>query len=252
MDQSKTKIEVRDTGLHLTSQSYEGPFELVLELIEKSKLSINELSLCQITDDYITHVRMSPSFPMDAASDFIGVAATLLVIKSKSLIPDLELTEDEVTDVSEFERRLREYERVRSMMRELSQVFGRAVLLSAGERAPEPYFSPSKDLTVQNLENALEAIFQAVEKEVPLSEAKVRNVITIEEMMNALLQRVQQKLTLSFSEFSTGSHERINVIVSFLALLELVKEGAVGAEQHQTFADIRITNTSTHTPRYGY
>jgi segregation and condensation protein A len=250
MDQSKTKIEVRDTGLHLTSQSYEGPFELVLELIEKSKLSINELSLSKITDDYIAHVRGSAAFPMEDAADFIAVAATLLVIKSKSLIPDLELSEDETTDITEFERRLREYERVRSMMRELSVLFGRQVLVSAGERFPEPHFSPSRDLTLANLEAALDAVFNSIEKEVALPEARVRNTVTLEEMMTKLMDRVQKKLTLSFSEFSGDASERIEVIVSFLALLELMKEGTVDALQHETFSDIRITNTSTGMPRY--
>ena len=251
MDQSKTKIEVRDTGLHLTSQSYEGPFDLVLDLIERSKLSINELSLSQITDDYISHVRLATSFPMEVAANFIGVAATLLVIKSKSLIPDLDLSDDEITDVADFEKRIREYERVRQMSRELSFVFGKRVLVSAGEKAPEPYFSPSRDLTLAKLVDSLDSLFASIEKELPLPEAKVRTTITLEEMMSALLERVQQKLNLSFSDFSGSERERIEVIVSFLALLELVKEGMVGAEQHDTFADIRITNTSTSTPRYG-
>lgn len=250
MDQSKTKIEVRDTGLHLTSQSYEGPFDLVLDLIEKSKLSINELSLSQITDDYIAHVRSASSFPMEVAAHFIGVAATLLVIKSKSLIPDLDLSEDEVSDVADFEKRIREYERVRQMSRELSVLFGRHVLVSAGDKTPETHFSPSQDLSLEKLVPVLEALFTTLEKEEPLPQAKVKTVITLEEMMTALLERVQQKLTMSFSDFRGSERERVEVIVSFLALLELVKEGMVDASQHDTFADIRITNTSTHTPSY--
>lgn len=251
MDQSKTKIEVRDSGVHLSSQSYEGPFELVLELIEKSKLSINELSLSTITDEYIRYVRSSGALPMEDTADFIAVAATLLLIKSKSLLPDLELSVDEATDITEFERRLREYERVRTMMRELSGMFGRNVLVSAGERPPEPFFSPSLDLTLSHVVKALETLLATTEKTEPLQEARVRSTVTLEEMMSKLIDRVQKKLTLSFSEFSGDSKERIEVIVSFLALLELMKEGAVSAEQHATFSDIRITNTTTDTPRYG-
>jgi len=243
-------LHVNDTGVHLKTESYEGPFELVLDLIEKRKLSINELTLAQVTDDYIQHVRGSAKFPMEDAAQFIGVAATLLLIKSKSLIPDLELTDEEESDVDELKRRLAEYERVREMMRELSRIFGRSVMVSAGERAPEPVFAPSKDLTLPHLAAALADALAALEKEEKLPEARVRTTVSIEEMMDRLVDRVQKKLTMSFKEFAGEAKERVEVIVSFLALLELVKQGAVDAAQHDTFADIRITNTTTEVPRY--
>src|ERR1700733_10927216 len=89
------------SGFVMRSGSYEGPFELVLELIENRKLSVSELSLSQVTNDYIQHVRGQAAFPMEDAANFIGVAATLLLIKSKSLIPDLELSNDEEEDVED-------------------------------------------------------------------------------------------------------------------------------------------------------
>lgn len=251
MGDQLTRLEVKDSGVHLKTESYDGPFELVLELIEKKKLSISELSLAQVTDDYIQHVRGSGTFPMEDAAQFIGVAATLLLIKSKSLIPDLELSEDEESDVDELKRRLAEYERVREMMRELSRVFGRSVMVSAGDRTPEPVFAPAKDLTLAHLTGALADALLALEKEEKLPEARVRPMVTIEEMMERLVERVQKKMTMSFKEFSGDAKERIEVIVSFLALLELVKQGAVDAAQHETFADIRITNTAPATPSYG-
>jgi segregation and condensation protein A len=242
---------IKNSGLHIRTDAYEGPFELVLELIEKRKLSISDISLSQVTDDYIQHVRTQAKFPMEDAAQFIGVAATLLLIKSKSLIPDLELSEEEESDVDELKRRLTEYERVREMMRELSRVFGRSVMVSAGERAPEVVFAPSRDLTLVRLTEALADALAALEKEEKLPEARVRTMITIEEMMGRLVERVQKKLTMSFSEFAGDAKDRIEVIVSFLALLELVKQGAMDATQHDTFADIRITNTAPATPSYG-
>ncbi|MGB4076865.1 MAG: segregation/condensation protein A, partial [Minisyncoccia bacterium] len=82
-------------------------------------------------------------------------------------------------------------------------------------------------------------------------EVRVRPMITIEEMMDRLMERVQKAITMSFKEFSLDTKERVEVIVSFLALLELVKQGAVDVLQHRNFDDIRITNTSTETPKYG-
>jgi len=242
---------IKDDVLHIKTDSYEGPFELVLDLIERRKLSINELSIAQVTDDFIQHVRGQGTFPMEDAAQFIGVAATLLLIKSKSLIPDLELSEEEVSDVDELKRRLVEYERVREMTRELGKIFGRDVMVSAGDRIPEVFFAPSKDLTLHNLEGALTNVLASLEKEEKLPEARVRPMVTIEEMMDRLLTRIQSKLNMSFREFAGDTVERVEIIVSFLALLELVKQGSVDADQHTSFADIRITNTTTDVPRYG-
>lgn len=239
------------TGFTIRAGSFEGPYDLILDLIDKRKLSVNELSLTQVTDDYIAFVRGHEAFPMEEAAQFIGVAATLLLIKSKSLIPELELSMEEEEDVDDLKRRLLMYEAVREARQELARVFGRSVMVSAGERAPEPMFAPARDLTLQHLSGALASALASLEKaEEKLPEVRVRPLVTIEEMMDTLLSRVQRAMTLSFKEFSAGDKEKVEVIVSFLALLELVKQGAVDAAQHDPFADIRITNTSAGVPRY--
>ena len=239
------------TGFTIRTGSFEGPYDLILDLIDKRKLSVNELSLTQVTDDYIAFVRGHEAFPMEEAAQFIGVAATLLLIKSKSLIPELELSMEEEEDVDDLKRRLSMYEKVREARAELARIYGRNVMVSAGERAPTPMFAPARDLTLQNLSGALANALATLEKaEEKLPEARVRPLVTIEEMMDTLLSRVQRAMTLSFKEFSAGSAEKVEVIVSFLALLELVKQGAVEAAQHDAFTDIRITNTSAGVPRY--
>lgn len=238
-------------GFILRTPSYEGPFELVLELIEKRKLSVSELSLSQVTDDYIQHVRSQGTFPMEDAANFIGVAATLLLIKSKSLIPDLELSNDEEEDVEDLKNRLQLYEKTRDAARELGRIFGARVMVSAGEREPEAVFAPSRDLSLEALEKALRTALATHEKEEKLPEVRVRPLVTIEEMMDRLTTRIQSALTMSFSDFTGSASERVEVIVSFLALLELVKQGAVEVSQMGTFQDIKITNTAPAVPRYG-
>ena len=231
--------------------SFEGPFELVLELIEKRKLSVSEISLAQVTDDYIQHVRGQASFPMEDAAEFIGVAATLLLIKSKSLIPELELSPDEEGDVEELKERLKQYEIAREAARLLGRMFGSDVMVSAGEREPEAVFAPSRDLSLESLEKALQAALSALDKEEKLPEVRVRPLVTIEEMMDRLTTKVQKALTMSFRDFAGDKAEKVEVIVSFLALLELVKQGVVEAAQIGTFQDIKITNTSSTVPSYG-
>ncbi len=242
---------ITTSGIHIRTSVYEGPFELILDLIEKRKLSVNELSLAEVTDDYIQFVRGQGQFPMEEAAQFIGIAATLLLIKSKSLIPELELTGEEEEDVDDLKKRLIQYEHLRDAARELSRIFGVQVMVSAGERAPEPYFAPARDFTPDALAHALADALAALEKaQEKLPEARVRPLISIEEMMDTLLARVQKTITLSFKEFAGGAREKVEVIVSFLALLELVKQGAVEALQHSAYGDIEISNLSAAVPRY--
>src|SRR3989344_4453780 len=236
----------------IKTDAYQGPFELLLDLIETRKLLVNDLTLSNITEDFIRHVRAQSAFPVEETANFIQIAATLLLIKSKSLIPDLALTDEETADVEDLKRRLEAYEKVREATRELSRIFGRTVMLPAGERVPEISFAPSNDLSVNALAEALARVLAAREVVEELPEARVKPLVTIEEMMDRLAKRVQRAMTLSFKEFSKSSKEKIEVIVSFLALLELVKQGAVAAEQYDMHGDIRISHTaSAAVPRYG-
>ncbi|MBU0750399.1 segregation/condensation protein A [Patescibacteria group bacterium] len=235
----------------IQTESFQGPLELVIELIEKRKLLVNELTLAQITDDYVQYLRTHPSFPIEDAADFIGVAATLLLIKSKSLLPELDLTEEESEDVEELQNRLKMYEKTREAARGLSELFGKRVMVSAGEKKPEPFFAPSRDLVLASIESALADALTALEKEEKLPEVRVRPLVTIEEMMDRLTTRVQTALHLSFKDFAGSTTEKVEVIVSFLALLELVKQGVVDVAQQGAFGDIDISNTQAAVPRYG-
>jgi segregation and condensation protein A len=239
------------TGFSIKTDSYEGPFEMVLDLIEARKLLVNDLALATITEDFIQHIRSQETFPVEETANFIHIAATLILVKSKSLIPDLVLTEEETADIDDLKRRLEAYEKVREATRELARIYGKAVLLSAGKRAPEPTFAPSRDLTPDGLAEALARVLAAREVVEALPETRVKPLITIEEIMDQLAKRVQSALTLSFKDFTGDKKEKVDVIVSFLALLELVKQGAVAAEQHQLHGDIRINHTAaTSVPRY--
>lgn len=240
------------TGFSIKTDSYEGPFEILLDLIEARKLLVNDLALASITEDYIQHVRAQTTFPIEETANFIQIAATLLLIKSKSLIPDLILTEEESADVDDLKRRLEAYEKVREASRELARIFGKSVLVPAGARLPEPFFAPSRDLSKDALAEALARVLAAREAVEELPEARVKPLISIEEVMGQLARRVQSAMTLSFHDFAGDQKEKVEIIVSFLALLELVKQGAVAAEQYGQHGDIRISHTATTSvPQYG-
>ncbi len=259
--QPKTNFTIRTDG-------FEGPFELLLDLIEARKLLVNDLALASITEDFITHVRAQEIFPVEETANFIQIAATLLLVKSKSLIPDLALTEEENADVEDLKRRLVAYEKVREASRELAQLYGKQVMVRGGDRPVEIVFAPSRDLSANALAEALARVLSAREVVEELPEVRVKQLITIEEMMDRLAKRVQSAMTISFKDFAPFDsldpardrfaqgkrleEWKIEVIVSFLALLELVKQGAVAAEQYNAYGDIRIHHTaSASVPHYG-
>src|SRR3989344_4159651 len=112
-------------NFNIKTDAYQGPFELLLDLIETRKLLVNDLALANITEEFIQHVRAQTAFPIEETANFIQIAATLLLIKSKSLIPDLAFTDEESADVEDLKRRLKAYERVREASRELYLLFGK-------------------------------------------------------------------------------------------------------------------------------
>lgn len=243
---------LQTSSYEVRTSSYTGPFEVLLDLIEARKLLVNDLALASITEDFVQHVRAQETFPVEETAHFIQIAATLLLIKSKSLIPDLALTDEENADVEDLKRRLAAYERVRLAARELARVFGVHVLHPGAERDLAPVFAPSKDMSAPALAELYAKLRSAHEAAEALPEARVKPLVTIEEMMDRLAKRVQSTLTMSFKEFAGSAKEKVEIIVSFLALLELVKQGAIAAEQYDTHGDIRLTHTASNAvPHYG-
>src|SRR5450756_1552689 len=165
---------------NIKTDAYEGPFEVLLDLIEARKLLVNDLTLANITEDFIQHVRAQEAFPVAETANFIQIAATLLLIKSKSLIPDLTLSEDENADVEDLKRRLLAYEKVRDASRELTRIFGKTMMAAEGRRGIEPVFAPSNDLSANALAEALARVLSAREAVEELPTARVKPLVTIE------------------------------------------------------------------------
>lgn len=232
---------------------FEGPFDLLLTLIEKRKLHVNDISLATVTDDYISHVNNQEGVHLGETAHFILIASTLLLIKSRSLLPVLTLSEEEEGDVRSLERRLRLYELFRGYAQGIRARFGKTVLYSKldSTRAVEPVFSPSKDLQIDALRKAAEDLIRSLPKKEVLAEKTVQKVISLEEMIGRLSERVGSALRMSFRDFAgVGKAEKVNVIVSFLAMLELVKQGALSVIQESRFGDINMESDSVGRPDY--
>lgn len=232
-------------------EGFEGPLDLLLDLIEKRKLHISMVSLSKVADDFIEHIKKMEEFPMSHSADFILVASTLLLIKSKSLLPTLEVTVDEQSDMSDLEHRLAEYKKYKDLSKGIEKMFGNFLFFPLENKNKTVIFNPSTEINLQNLQSIIEEALGNIPKRENLPKVMVQKVISLEDMIESLSERIKSGIRTSFKEFSQiGKIEKVNVIVSFLAMLELVKQGIVRVNQEKHFDDIEIEGENIGIPTY--
>lgn len=246
-----------DAQFAIKTEVFEGPLELLLDLIERRKLLINDISLVAVTDNYMAFVSQlakgdgKEGNRLGETAQFVFIASTLLLIKSKSLLPALDLTDGEEASIEDLETRLKLYKIYKDVGAALRVDFGTHMLYSRPFAAiTAPLFMPDSYTTPQKVRDAISAVLLNLpQKAVTRIEIAVRKVISLEDMMKCLEERVTKQFKLSFSAFAT-SGERASVIVGFLAVLELIKQGIVMVRQEVRFADFDIERESVDTPRY--
>ncbi|MEK7586219.1 MAG: ScpA family protein [Patescibacteria group bacterium] len=246
MDENNTPI------YEVKSAVFEGPLELLLSLIEQRKLFVNDIALAQVTDDYISYIKSLNNTPNEKhiadVSYFILVASTLILIKSKSLLPSLTLTEDEKDNISDLERRLELYKIIKNASIDIKSNFGAKIIFRPLERSwSDPFFSPDDMITISSMELSINSVLANLpKKEEKLPEVEIRKIINIDEVINSLTVRIQNAMNISFRDFAKShnaqdiNEARVHVIVSFLAMLELVREGIIDVIQNASFEDIQI------------
>lgn len=237
----------------IKTEVFEGPLELLLDLVEKRKFFVNDISLAAVADDYIAHLRQFEKMPVDFVSNFLIVAATLILIKSKSLLPTLSLTEEETQDIDELERRLRDYQKIRDLSVHVREKFGANISFPKGQsKEREIVFAPSYEISSASIFAAMRDVIAHFPKKVTLPKIVVKKVVSLEDMMERLATRITGSFKMSFREFAgVGKAEKVNVIVSFLAMLELVKQGMIAVTQGAHGEDIHMETSVLETPRYG-
>lgn len=253
-------MEMEESIFSIKTPAFEGPLELLLELIEKRKLLINDISLAAVTDEYMQRVAKMEQNPLRETTQFVHLASTLLLIKSKSLLPVFELTEEEEGSIEELQERLRLYQIYRNAGKVLSSVFGERMLFERQYAAnAEPLFMPDQWTTVERLAATMRQVITALPKVEEKPNVKVRKTVSLEDMIDRLRMRVERQLKFGFQEFiqpnrSAGltgaSLERGTVIVGFLAVLEMVKQGLVMVRQTKRYEDIEIEREGSGPPRY--
>lgn len=227
---------------HFHLEKFEGPLDLLLSLIEKEKLDITQVSLAQVADQFLAHLEDEQSISLAHLSAFLSVAARLLLIKSRALLPVLHFSDEEEEVMEDLEYRLKAYK----LFRQASETLGRLFLEANGSYGRESFlgiqtvFYPPKDITKETLRDHFVDVLGDIPVFEILPEKEIATIITLEEKIVLLQQSLAQRAESSFSEMVGSVGDRVEVIVSFLALLELIKQRFVHVEQVDFFSEIRI------------
>jgi segregation and condensation protein A len=247
------------SGYAVKTEVFEGPLALLLDLVEKRKLFVNDVSISLVTDDFIEYLNSHEEFPIGESAEFIVVASTLMLIKSRSLLPGLELTEEEKESIEDLEERLRLYAKAKELSQHIKKIFGKNVIF---EKMPSKsdiiVFSPDQHTNLPELAMALEKVVESLPKKEILPKAIVRKIISLEEAIEKLAERISKSTHLNFNDLYKGSidstkglsyENKVTIIVGFLAMLELVKRGAIRVSQENK-GEIEIETDNINIPQY--
>lgn len=254
-------------SFQLKTSYFEGPLELLLALIEDKKLHVSEISLAEVTEEYLNYLNVFVEIPSDDPryammladrSQFVVVAATLILIKARSLLPAIELSEEETESIDDLTERLRLYEIVKRYGELVSKKFLSTPVMYRGHAPKEkkaPQFAPHESLTNQLLVDALHDIFLALPVTESLPEKSVKTTITLEQVMDRVEHALRNGAQFSLRDATdryqnalTPAEKReakVFAVLSFLAILEMVKKAQVVVDQSNTFDDIVV---STYQP----
>ena len=236
----------------IQTKVFEGPLSLLLDLIEKRKLLINEISLSQVTNDFLEFVSILEQKDLHKLTEFLSIASTLILIKSKSLLPQLDLGSEESSEIEDLELRLKLLQIFKRASKDIKEIFGKQNQYSRLHVKKQIIsFSPTEQIDVLKMKWFIDHVLHNLPKTEKKPEKRVSKTISLEEMMNKVINRVKQNMSISFKVLSKEHKEKKNVIISFLAILELVKLGNVDANQHNTFEDILIETREPNIPSYG-
>ncbi len=236
---------------NVEATGFSGPLDLLLDLVEARKLFINEISLAKVTDEFLSYAKRLSTSDLSEITSFVSIASTLILIKSRSLLPGFVVTKEEEKDIKNLEDRLALYSIIREISVDLSQKYGKTRIFFGEDRKNnEPIFAPDPALTLEVIHTSVLFVLNNVPKQEFLPEVRVKKIINIEEMINNLTERISSAVSISFKEWRKnlpGDDEasvKGNVIVSFLAMLELVRQGFMDAVQNDPFLDIELSKVT--------
>jgi segregation and condensation protein A len=231
-------------------EKFSGPLGLLLSMIEREEMDITEINLARIADDYVLYIKKAKDISSEELSDFLVVAAKLLYIKSKALLPYLVIDEEE-DDSADLERQLKMYKefvdaslQIKAIILQENFLFLPPINKSRCRKDFVIGFYPPVKITADLLASKLKDIITDLDKQKKqsLREERLAPKINIEEKIELIKDLLIKKARVNFSHLLASAGDRMEIIVSFLAVLELAKQKELVFEQKGLFSEIHILN----------
>lgn len=235
--------------MDFTTEKFSGPLGLLLSLIESEEMDITEIALAKIADEYVAYIRSANDIDPDEMADFLVVAAKLLFIKSKALLPYLYTKEDE-EEVNDLEKQLRMYKEfvlasanIKEALSQKRFAFLPPLLKNRRQQFNVPVFTAPTKINPEVLRQVLESLLTSLEKQIEekLPETRLEPKINIEDRIASIKEMLFAKMRINFSKLLSESQTKTELIVNFLAVLELAKQKELNFEQAELFSEIHIT-----------
>ena len=224
---------------------FEGPLDLLLYLIKKEELNIYDIPISRVTDQYLEYLELMQLMDLDIAGEFLVMAATLMHIKSRMLLPPDQLEQDEAEEDprAELVRRLLEYKKFKEAASQLASMESvqKHLFPRVGSIEPEQIEIPKDMLFDANLFDLITA-FTKVLKDIPkdVFHEVIKDEFTVSQKMHDIIHMMVEKSAIFFLDLFRAARNKREMITTFLALLELIKQKIVVIKQLQAFGDIEI------------
>ncbi len=221
------------------SEQFSGPMELLLQLIEKQQLEITEISIAQVTDQYLAHIEKMENKDPEELADFLVIAARLLLIKSRALLPYLEQEEE----VDDLERQLKLYKEFIEASKKINAMVLKKRFTFSRSKMPaktEIEFSPPEKLKLEDLKASFLIVLKKLDPLVKLPRIMMEKTVSLQKTIMDISNFLKNQGKLGFNSLIKGAKNKTEVIINFLALLELLKQARIKIKQKKTFEDIII------------
>ena len=222
----------------VTTDGFEGPLGLLLSLIESRELDISQVSLGDITEDYVKHLEEVERVAPTELADFLVIASKLLYMKSKLLLPDLVVEDEDELNLADQLRMYRKFAEAAEVLAARLQD-GRETYFSVRQVIEVSEFAPPEALTGEDMARSMNHVINRLKPYVDLPKRMMERRVSIEEKITHLKKRIRAGASTYFHEIAERG-SRSDTVASFLALLELLRMNMVNVKQKQLFEDIAI------------
>ncbi len=228
--------------LHTKVSQFEGPLDLLLSLIEQRQLDITTIALAEVTEQFLLHIKQLDKIDPTVLADYLSIAAKLLVIKSKAILPTLELEPEEEDAGLDLESKLLLYKQFKEVAKHLHKLDNRRKqsftrILSFEEKIS---FFPDSSVNPEVLNAKILNVLRGLKELDSLPKAKIKEAISIQEKIDHLRDHLSKQVETKLSDLLKTAKNKSEMIITFLALLELIKQRMFSVNQEALFTDIVI------------